>query len=229
MRVAHEHRVARRALRRPNRPAVGSVRIDHFLPRLAIDVLLARQPVVMNDTEAVRIHVLGGERQHAPRGRAQVLRVLRRPRVEPVGKRADQRAEFSALLRLPLLRPLRNAGGAHPSIAREVCVAVEFRASAASLRIEAHQQVRVAFHLRIPVGVEQARVIWCEDVRDAVGIPEDLSSFRGCRRRAWRDTGGHNDERDDESDTNGDGEPTGEPSHSVPPEMWCSYISPGTA
>ena len=48
------------------------VSID-FLPRLAVDVLLAGQPVVMNDAQAVRVDILGGQRQHAPGRGAQEL------------------------------------------------------------------------------------------------------------------------------------------------------------
>ena len=116
------------------------------------------------------------------------------PRVQAGRKRANQRPELRRLLRSPRRRLLRNAVGAHPAIARQVGIAVELGAAAARLRVEAHEQLGMRFHLRVPVRVEEARVIGREDVRDAVAVPENLRPLFRNGSRAGH--GGQRDERD---------------------------------
>ena len=116
VRVAHQHRVAGRALRRRDRPAVRSVRLDHFLPRLPVDVLLARQPVVVNDAQAVRVDVLGASAaaRASPR-RSAVLGFFAAHAFRPSANARISAPNSGALLRRPLLRLLRECRSSAPS------------------------------------------------------------------------------------------------------------------
>ena len=181
MRIAHEHRVAGCALRGADRPAVRAMCFDRLLPCLARHGLLAGQPVVMNDAQSVRVDVFRRQRQHRCGGWTEQRGVLAGPGVQAVRKRPDQGAELRRLLGRPLRGLLRNARGSHPPVAGQVGVAVEFRPAAARLRIQANEQLGMAFHLRVSVRMEQARMVRGEDVRDAVGVPQDLRPLLGSR------------------------------------------------
>src|SRR4029450_9248008 len=60
-------------------------------------------------------------------------------------------------------------------------------------------------HLRIPVGVEEARVIGRKNMRHTVAIPENLCAFRGCLRQQRRPRLGHDEaDGDDRYETHGE-------------------------
>jgi hypothetical protein len=98
MRVAQEQRVARRRLRRTNRPPVRSVRFYDLAARFRVDAALAGQPVVVNDAQAVRVDIVGCQRQHGPGGGAERVPMLIGPGVQSRCERANERAKLGGLL-----------------------------------------------------------------------------------------------------------------------------------
>src|SRR6186997_2036546 len=84
----------------------------------------ADDPVVVNDAQAMRVHILDADRQHHLRFGTEIALMLFGPGVEAIDKRNDQRPELRALSLRPLLRSCGNAVGAHPSIGLEILLAV---------------------------------------------------------------------------------------------------------
>src|SRR5687767_1560242 len=149
--------------------------------------------------------------------------MFRRPGVQSGGEGADQRAEFSALLRLPLPGLLRNTGGAHPAIATQIFIAVELGAAATCLGIQPHEQLGVALHLREAICVKQAWMIGREDVRDAVSVPENFGALLGNGGGARRSAGRNQGQRYDKSDASAKRKPACKLGHGASLESAALY------
>ena len=108
---------------------------------------------------------------------AHLALVFGRPGVQALTKASMSGANSLLCPAAHCLGRRRHAVGPHPAVGIEILLAVELGAAAARLRVEAEQQLGVGLHLRVAVGVEQARMIGREDVRDAVAVPQDLGAL----------------------------------------------------
>jgi hypothetical protein len=189
VRVAHQDGLAGGGPRRTDGPLVRAVDLVFPTGEPTLEAPRTDDPVVMDDTQAVGIDVLGGQRQDRLRLGAQLGSMLAGPLVEAARERLDERGEVGALAHGPLLRRLGQAVGADPLVGVEVVGPVELGAAAARLGVEPHEELGMRLHLCVAVGVEQTGVIGREDVRDAEAVPQDLGAAGtrlGGLRRLYR-------------------------------------------
>ena len=184
MRVTHQHRVAAGGARRRDGPFVGAVNVDRGALHALVDAGSVHEPVIVDHAQTMGQDVFHPQRKSRLRRRAEGVGMLFTPRVEPGDERREQRRKLGGLLGGPLFGPGGDAVEADPAVGVEVLFAVEFGPAAAGLGVEPQEQFGMRFHLGVAVGVEEARMVWREDMGDAVAVPEDFGAL-GRGREAY--------------------------------------------
>ena len=183
--VRQQQRVVARGFGRRKRPRVRAARDAARAER----TLLRGHVAVVRQAVRVRNDIHAGDGQHHLHGRIDRLRMLGRIVIDALRERVHIEPELWRLLFVPLCAALVGAVDDDPFVGIHKALAKVFRGAPAGLAIKVEEEVAVALRLRVAEAVEDASLALAVDVRNAIGVPQDLSMRVSLRERRRRGKG----------------------------------------